>query len=368
VPQVTFRFPTTNVNRAVAVTEQAWVNPANAQSVAGANPDDGVTATGAANAVGLVPLGATDWGTFNLLAAEGGVPSYGGGVGIPANATIQTVTTAWEFSTAAGTPTFFYGERVDGVVTESSLAGAAALAVRTRTPAGLTVATLDNASFEMRARMTNSNATTVSTCALDYVKVTVTWVVFLDKAGGALRASAAGGAKTALVSGKVAGGVSPAAAGAAKTALVSGKAGGATVTQSRAGATRTALLGKAGGAVSPASASAARTALIAKLVGAIAAAGAGGVERTSQPALSGVTRSGSGAIVGGARVDIFRTDTKAFLASVTSDASTGAYVYGTSRLIPGFFIRSFKAGSPNVFGTTDEDLLPEEAQVYGPPL
>jgi len=77
-----------------------------------------------------------------------------------------------------------------------------------------------------------------------------------------------------------------------------------------------------------------------------------------EASISGVTRDSSGAVLGSCTVWLFKTSDKSFVAEVTSDAVTGAFTFtavegGATR----FFIRAFKDGSPNVFGTTDDDLV-----------
>jgi hypothetical protein len=426
------KFPTTNVE-AKAGIEAAWANKNNAHL------NDGVDSTGSATLAAA--LGPTDWSGFHLLAEDGGT--------IMSGATILTTTVRWEIgSSGGGTPTFFYGENISGVITESSRAGDATYPlVVTRTPT-ITRANLDDSILKVRARATQGGVTQTSAWRLDYISVQVTWTFYVDKSGGASSQTGAGGNRTAFVTRLARGGASTAAGGAARTALASkvggsvaisgaggvrtsfvtrlaagalsvaraggvrtelvARSGGASSTSAaggaktalisgkvvggiavgRAGSVRTALLARAGGAASAlAGRSLARTALVARVGGAVAISSAGGVRkalvaragsgfsalsgggdaRTYQPSISGYTRTGSGSLIAGARVDIFRTDTKAFLGSVTSDGS-GFYVYGTSRLIPAFFIRAYKAGPPNLFATSDEDLLPFEAQVAGPPL
>jgi hypothetical protein len=446
MPQSTFRYATANLNGAVAVTEQAWVTPQNAQSVSGANPNDGVNATGQANALGLIPLGYTDWTFFNLLAEEGGVPAYGGGVGIPAGATIVSVTTEWEIGVAAGTPTFFYGENVNGVITESSAGVTTYPTVKTRTPTPPTRANMANGKFAMRARMTNSNTLTNSTAQLDFVRVTVTWVVFLDKSGkGAAVGTGAGSKKVQVVrSGKgmaegVGSGIRKAAvvkigvawavgvgsgvkkiaisnsgkgiavgvgSGVLRAAVVKIGAGIAVgvgsgtkkVAVVRAGkgmlvgvgsgirkaavvkigtalavgvgsGIRKTLISKPGTAVaSGVGVSGAVSVLISKLGTGMAAGSAIGIERMYTSALSGVTRDANGMVIPAARVDAFRTVDKSFIGSTVSHADTGTYsVIAPSDQTISYFLRSFKAGDPNIFGTTDENLKTTLSQVSGPP-
>lgn len=70
--------------------------------------------------------------------------------------------------------------------------------------------------------------------------------------------------------------------------------------------------------------------------------------------LSGVTRDASGAILGSCTVWLFKTSDKSFVGETTSNAVTG--VFSFSVVAGAHFIRAFKDGVPNVFGTTDDDL------------
>jgi hypothetical protein len=71
--------------------------------------------------------------------------------------------------------------------------------------------------------------------------------------------------------------------------------------------------------------------------------------------LTGVTRDSNGNPLGGCTVWLFRTSDKKFIAETVSDAN-GNYTFTVS---PGvqYFVRAHKDGVPNVFGTTDRDLV-----------
>lgn len=71
--------------------------------------------------------------------------------------------------------------------------------------------------------------------------------------------------------------------------------------------------------------------------------------------LSGVTRDSTGAVLANCVVNLFATTTNAFIATVTSDAN-GAYSFSVAS--PGIhqFIVSYKSGSPDVAGTSLNNL------------
>jgi hypothetical protein len=66
--------------------------------------------------------------------------------------------------------------------------------------------------------------------------------------------------------------------------------------------------------------------------------------------LAGVTRDVNGTAVGGCTVNIFETATNLFRATVVSDAF-GNYSVGVTGGLA-FFAVVYKAGSPDIFGTT----------------
>lgn len=70
--------------------------------------------------------------------------------------------------------------------------------------------------------------------------------------------------------------------------------------------------------------------------------------------LSGVTRDSGGSSLGGCTVWLFKSSDKSYVDSTTSDGS-GNYSFTVGAGIE-HFIRIHKDGSPNVFGTSDDDL------------
>lgn len=69
--------------------------------------------------------------------------------------------------------------------------------------------------------------------------------------------------------------------------------------------------------------------------------------------ISGVTRDSAGAILGGCVVELYQTLTDLPLQKVTSDATTGAFTFTAARYAPTtHYIVAYKAGSPDVAGTT----------------
>jgi hypothetical protein len=71
--------------------------------------------------------------------------------------------------------------------------------------------------------------------------------------------------------------------------------------------------------------------------------------------LSGVTKDGAGNILGSCTVWLFKASDKSYVASTTSDPTTGVYSFQVTVGIA-YFVRAFKDGS-NVFGCTDDDLV-----------
>ena len=73
--------------------------------------------------------------------------------------------------------------------------------------------------------------------------------------------------------------------------------------------------------------------------------------------ISGVTRNSSGAVLGGCRVELYETATDLPLQTVTSDATTGAFIFTAARYSPRtHYIVAYKAGSSDVAGTTVNTL------------
>jgi len=72
--------------------------------------------------------------------------------------------------------------------------------------------------------------------------------------------------------------------------------------------------------------------------------------------MSGVSKDSAGATLGSCRVMIFRTEDNSFVTETTSDAS-GNWSVGLLKGGP-FFAVAYKAGSPDVAGTTVNTLTP----------
>lgn len=66
--------------------------------------------------------------------------------------------------------------------------------------------------------------------------------------------------------------------------------------------------------------------------------------------ITGVTRDSTGVVLAGCTVDLFRTPNDACVASTVSDQS-GNYSFANPGSGP-FFLVAYKAGSPDVAGTT----------------
>lgn len=75
----------------------------------------------------------------------------------------------------------------------------------------------------------------------------------------------------------------------------------------------------------------------------------------ANPSLSGVTRDSAGAVLVSCEVDAFVTGTDAKVATVTSDAVTGAFQLFVPVSGP-FYLVAYKAGAPDVAGTTVNTL------------
>lgn len=72
-------------------------------------------------------------------------------------------------------------------------------------------------------------------------------------------------------------------------------------------------------------------------------------------ALSGVTKDGTGTPLANVVVQEFRTDDDSYVHQTTSDAN-GAYSLPASNVLPHYLV-AYKAGSPDVAGTTRNDLV-----------
>jgi hypothetical protein len=62
--------------------------------------------------------------------------------------------------------------------------------------------------------------------------------------------------------------------------------------------------------------------------------------------------------VSGATVWLFRTSDKQFMDETVSDEN-GEYAFYVDDTITQYFIRAYKDGNPNIFGTTDRNLTGE---------
>lgn len=69
----------------------------------------------------------------------------------------------------------------------------------------------------------------------------------------------------------------------------------------------------------------------------------------------GVTKDSTGAALGSCRVDLFETGSNRYISSTTSDGS-GNYSFTVPSNSQTYFVRAYKAGGTNLFGTTDETI------------
>jgi hypothetical protein len=72
--------------------------------------------------------------------------------------------------------------------------------------------------------------------------------------------------------------------------------------------------------------------------------------------ISGITKDSAGATLGNCIVDLIRTNGDLFAHTTTSDASGNFTIYPT--VTGPFYIVAYKAGSPDVAGTTVNTLTP----------
>lgn len=68
--------------------------------------------------------------------------------------------------------------------------------------------------------------------------------------------------------------------------------------------------------------------------------------------ISGVTRNAGGGILGSCVVKLYQTSTDQLMETTTSDPSTGAYSFSAVGLSEAYYVVAYKAGSPDVAGTT----------------
>jgi len=76
---------------------------------------------------------------------------------------------------------------------------------------------------------------------------------------------------------------------------------------------------------------------------------------TAQLNLSGVTKDSTGAILGSCVVELYVTSSDRVVGKTISDATTGAYTFSITFSGP-FYIVAYKAGSPDLAGTTVNTL------------
>lgn len=74
-------------------------------------------------------------------------------------------------------------------------------------------------------------------------------------------------------------------------------------------------------------------------------------------AITGITRDSNGSALGACTVKLFRTSTDELVSRVTSDPTTGEYAITTPYYPDGHYMVVYKAGSPDVFGTTVNTLI-----------
>lgn len=67
----------------------------------------------------------------------------------------------------------------------------------------------------------------------------------------------------------------------------------------------------------------------------------------------GLTKDSTGSALGSCRVDLFQSGSNLYLQTTTSDGS-GNYSFIVPTNSSKYYVRAYKEGSPNLFGTTDE--------------
>jgi hypothetical protein len=73
--------------------------------------------------------------------------------------------------------------------------------------------------------------------------------------------------------------------------------------------------------------------------------------------ISGITRDSTGVILGSCAVSLYRTLDNQVMETTTSDPSTGAYSFSTVASGSAYYVVAYKAGSPDVAGTTVNTLV-----------
>lgn len=71
----------------------------------------------------------------------------------------------------------------------------------------------------------------------------------------------------------------------------------------------------------------------------------------------GITKDSTGAVLGSCTVQLFETETERFVETKASDAITGEYEFRSAALSTAYFVVAYKAGAPDVAGTTVNTLL-----------
>lgn len=78
---------------------------------------------------------------------------------------------------------------------------------------------------------------------------------------------------------------------------------------------------------------------------------------SSRYGVSGITRDIYGSPLGGVTVKIFKTSDDSLVSKIVSDANTGAYIVTTPYYPDTHYIVTYKAGTPDVFGTSPNTLI-----------
>jgi len=74
--------------------------------------------------------------------------------------------------------------------------------------------------------------------------------------------------------------------------------------------------------------------------------------------ISGITKDSTGSVLGSCRVELYFTANDIPLSGIISDATTGAYTFNCSPNAGNYYAVAYKAGSPDVAGTTVNTLAP----------
>ncbi len=79
--------------------------------------------------------------------------------------------------------------------------------------------------------------------------------------------------------------------------------------------------------------------------------------QNSRLGIQGVTRDVYGSVLGSCTVKLFRTSDDAKIDQIVSDPNTGAYLVSTPYYPDAHYVVTYKAGSPDVFGTSANTLI-----------